>query len=219
MARYAFIRVQPEVTTVSVHRWIAALGVGAVLAGTPLSAQPREGDDVHLRNDCRLAAQVIGTGHPAPRREWAYGIIRGCDESGPRILAMAWRSRLPGDAASLGQLVAATRTLNDRSVVDAVSDVARNREAPDAARVHAFALLYSYAVPGLYVNPGDLLDRPDAPPAIIAVSHDHHVHQTRAILGDLRPEVGRLLGEVAAAEQATRVGRAAASVLRYLHAS
>jgi hypothetical protein len=204
---------------VSTHWWRAAFAVVAVLAGTPLSAQTRERDDVHLRNDCRLAAQVISTGHPAPRREWAYGIIRGCDESGPRTLAMAWRTSVPGDPASLGLLVAATRTFNDRSVVDAVSDVARNRDAPEAARVHAFTLLYSYAVPGLYVDAGDLLDRPDAPPAIVAVSHDHHVHQTRASLGDLRPEVGRLLGEVVATEPATRVGCAAASVLRYLHAS
>lgn len=31
-----------------------------------LAAQSSERDDDHLRNDCRLAAQVILTGHPAP---------------------------------------------------------------------------------------------------------------------------------------------------------
>ena len=45
-----------------------------VLAGTSLtprlSAQAKERDDVHLGNDCRLAAQVILAGHPEPHEGW-----------------------------------------------------------------------------------------------------------------------------------------------------
>jgi hypothetical protein len=41
---------------------LSAIALAVAAVSTPLSAQPGERDDPHLRNDCRLAAQVNRTG-------------------------------------------------------------------------------------------------------------------------------------------------------------
>jgi len=195
---------------------VIALLAGAVLSAGPLSAQPGEREDAHLRNDCRLAAQVLRTGHPAPRHAWALGAIRRCDISGPEVLAAVWRERVPSDTVELGELFAATRDFNDRRVVDAVADVARRTQAPETTRIYALALLFNYAAPGLYVDFHDLLHPGSHLPALSSVSHDTRAQETRALLGDLRPAVREILGSVVAAEPASRVGSAAGIVLRLL---
>lgn len=198
------------------HSFALAALVGVIFS-TPLSAQPGEREDPHLRNDCRLAAQVIRTGNPAPRREWALDVIRRCDQSGPQVLADVWRSATPSDPEQLAALFNASRDFNDRRVVDAVADLARRSGAPEEARIYAFALLYSYAVPGLYIGVDDLLG--GRRPGIGSVSHDARTRETRVALGDLRHEVCTLLAAIVDSERETRVGTAAATVLRYLRAS
>lgn len=194
----------------------AAFVAVTVLLGQPLAAQPGEGTDPHLRNDCRLAAQVLRTGHPAPRREWALEAIRRCDQSGPPALAEFWRRAAPSDTAELGLLFNATRDFNDRRVVDAVAEIARLGSGSETTRIYAFALLFNYAVPGIYIDVGDLLDPADRFPAMGWSSHDDRARDTRAILGDLRPEVSEVLRSVIATEPRTRVGVAAEIVLRSL---
>lgn len=203
----------------SKQRWLSLVGVSSLALASPLLAQPGgERADPHLRNDCRLAAQVIRTGNPAPRRGWAYGVIRRCDESGPSVLAEVWRAAPPTQPDRLAELFNATRDFNDRRVVDAVADVARERSAPDATRIYAMALLFNYAVPGLYIDIEDLLNPGDAPAGLGSVSHDTRAHATRAQLGDLRPQVGELLDSIIAREPDGNVGQAAATILRYLRA-
>jgi hypothetical protein len=197
---------------------LAALFLPAVVASIPLAAQPGEGQDPHLRNDCRLAAQVIRTGHPAPSRDWAFDTIRRCDASGPRVLADLWLAATPAEQGELERLFNVTRDFNDRQLLDAVIDVARRSGAPETTRVYAFALLYSYAVPGLYLEIGDLLDPRGTPPGVFAVSHDTPAHETHAVLGDLRPEVAAILNEVATSDPSTRIRQAATTVSRRLRA-
>lgn len=196
---------------------LALVALAAAVVSAPLSAQPGEREDPRLRNDCRLAAQLLQTGHPAPRRDWALDAIRRCDDSGPQVLAEVWRSAVPSDPEQLAELFNASRDFNDRRVVDAVADLARRTEAPETSRIYALTLLYSYAVPGLYIDTDDLLS--GRRPSIGSVSHDTRAHETRAVLGDLRPEMSTLLAEIAGAERDTKVGTAAATVLRYLRAS
>ena len=199
--------------------WLGLAVVGGLSLASPLSAQPgSERADPHLRTDCRLAAQVIRTGNPTPRREWAYGVIRRCDESGPMALADVWRNVASRQPENLGVLFNATRDFNDRRVVDAVADVAREGSAPDATRIYAMALLFNYAVPGLYIDIEDLLNPSDAPAGLGSVSHDTRAHETRAQLGDLRPQVGELLDSIIAREPNGKVGQAAATILGYLRA-
>jgi hypothetical protein len=199
------------------HRSLVAIAWAIVAASASLAAQPGERDDPHLRNDCRLAAQVIQAGNPATHREWALDAIRRCDDSGPQVLADVWRTNAPWDRGALARLFNATRDFNDRRIVDAVADVARRSGAPETTRIYALTLLYSYAVPGLYIEPDDLIN--DVRPAVSAVTHDDRVKQTREILGDLRPAVGELLAGIVAREPGSRVGTAAAAVLRHLRAS
>jgi hypothetical protein len=196
---------------------LSAIALAVAAVSTPLSAQPGERDDPHLRNDCRLAAQVIQTGNPAARRGWALDTIRRCDDSGPQVLADVWRTDPPAEPQALAELFNSTRDFNDRRIVDAVADVARRSGAPETTRIYALTLLYSYAVPGLYIEADDLIN--GARPAISSVTHDARVKETRELLGDLRPAVGELLAGIVAREPRSSVGTAAAAVLRYLRAS
>lgn len=199
---------------------IVALAAGTVMLSTPLLAQPallarpgREREDSHLRNDCRLAGQVIRTGHPAPRRQWALDAIRRCDESGPAVIADVWLTAAPGDQGKLRELFNVTRDFNDRRVVDAVATAAREASTPEVTRIFALALLFNYAVPGLYIDTDDLLDPGDTPPGLWGVTHDDRASETRAVLGDLRPVVSELLQSIIVREPQGRVGVAAAAIL------
>ncbi len=140
--------------------------------------------------------------------------IRRCGASGPAVLASVWREAAPSDIMGLGLLFNATRDFNDRQVVDAVAEIARRSNTPEITRIYAFALLFNYAVPGQYLDIEQLLEPGEFPPGISFVTHDYRAHATRAILGDLRSEVSAVLRSVAAAEPTSRVGIAAATVLR-----
>ena len=142
--------------------------------------------------------------------------IRRCDASGPAVLASVWREVAPSDIMGLDLLFNATRDFNDRQLVDAVAEIARRSNAPETTRIYAFALLFNYAVPGQYLDIEQLLEPGEFPPGISFVTHDYRAHATRAILGDLRLEVGEVLRSVAAAEPASRVGLAAETSLRLL---
>jgi hypothetical protein len=139
-----------------------------------------------------------------------------CEVSGPQVLAGVWRERAPLDTADLGALTNATRDFNDRSLVEAVAEAARRPGAAEATRIHAFALLFSYAVPGIYIDARDLLQPGDQQIGTYSVTHDTRTYHTRESLGDLRPEMGALLRAIVEAEPASRVGKAAAMVLREL---
>lgn len=190
----------------------------AVLVSGPLAGQDSERDP-HVRNDCRLAEQVLRTGHPSPRKEWAWYAIRLCDISGPQVLADLWRNAAPAEPEQLRRLFSATREFNDRRVVDAVADAALRPGMPETTRIFAFTLLYSYAVPGIYIDARDLLNPGNLPPGTSSFSHDERTYRTRELLGDLRPEVRRILRSVIDAEQNSRVGIAAGTVLRRLENS
>ena len=52
----------------------------AILSATSLSAQrATEANDAQLRAHCRLAAQVLETGHPSTHYGWAISQIRRCE--------------------------------------------------------------------------------------------------------------------------------------------
>lgn len=52
------------------------IAVCVFAAAAPLHGQSKgQYDKTRRRNDCRLADQVIETGQPATKKEWAYGYI------------------------------------------------------------------------------------------------------------------------------------------------
>ncbi|MDB4951313.1 MAG: hypothetical protein JWM27_3962 [Gemmatimonadetes bacterium] len=112
--------------------------------------QSREAADVHLRNACRLAEQVITTGNPRPHLAWAWRFIPDCgNEVYARVLASEISSqRRATDVASIASLWDRTTRFRDATLFAMLLDVAGDRSASTASRVFAFRSLI-------------LLERPD----------------------------------------------------------
>lgn len=121
----------------------------------------REGEDVHVRNECRLAAQVLTTGEPAPHYRWALGYVIRCDESGPPALATLWGRLSDPDRDDLEFLSYNTSRLRDQRILEAVVTVAQDPGRHTLVRLAAFQVLVSYFDTG-YVS----IDALEAPPAV-----------------------------------------------------
>jgi hypothetical protein len=142
--------------------------IGLLMAGSAhAQANP---DSVKLRNDCRLAAQVLATGHPAPDLEWAHGMIRSCgyDEWAEAASAAIRRLRSSTNEAELSSEWRHLRLLKDAGLFSTVLEIAEDRSASVPARLWALRTLATYIDPeGVY---GALTERvPDSPrPACIS---------------------------------------------------
>ncbi len=121
-----------------------------VLSGTFAHADGQESRDVHTRNDCRLAAQVIRTGHPAPHTERAYGAIQQCDETGVAVLVGQWRT--VSDSLEVVYLAWASSRFPRRVVFDAISEVVLSSAASTEARLQGMSLLATFAKPNVFLG-------------------------------------------------------------------
>ena len=129
------------------YRAILVGAAGLLLIGAPTRAQTSdEPAEVHLRNQCRLAAQVLQTGHPEGRTEWALGIIGNCTEEGPLALVALW-SEQSRDSIRAVRVLDASSRLRDQRLAEVAVQVARNDQNPEALRVAAILLLMRYADP------------------------------------------------------------------------
>ncbi len=124
-----------------ITRW--SLVLFALLA-SPVWAQ--DPDSVQLRNDCRLAVQILASGHPAPQEEWALTVIHRCGSEGGAALASALQNaRTSTDTDYLSQLSARARWLRDGALFNAALEVAGDKAATAQARLESFVVLL-YAV-------------------------------------------------------------------------
>ena len=98
-----------------------------------------------LRSSCRLAAQVIASGSPAPKKVWAYGFIRGCPEAG-EALSLAWNRSLR--AGDLSDREYVSTTMLDSRVLTAVTTVAVNTRRRPEERRSALVVLTALYAPG-----------------------------------------------------------------------
>lgn len=133
---------------------------GAALALlSPLSAVGQANpDSVRARNDCRLAVQVVMTGHPAVKTEWAMDFVRQCTEL-PSALARAIRdTRASRDTTVLKRVTAPADWLRDGNVYSAASEVLRDRTASPEARVFVIRVLMWAALPGMELDYSHLVD-------------------------------------------------------------
>lgn len=135
-------------------RRVLCLAVCAIALGAlPVHAQHTGGsaqpDTVHLRNACRLAAQVLERGQPANRHEWALSRIAGCGAEGGRALAasLARVRSATSRTQEMELLVGAALGFLDRSVYTTAVDIARDPSAGEVARVQAFRILLSQVRP------------------------------------------------------------------------
>jgi hypothetical protein len=186
------------------------------VAQEPEYRQKREGADVHLRNDCRLAVQVLTHGQPANKRDWALWRISGCDESGPPVLARMWRE-VAADSASIDEAIYRSVRLRDRRVYDVVSSIARDRSVPALKRAAALHLLGRWAQQGL-----NLHHRQFFVPRFESVVKNGVIHQgisddtqfegAEPLPATIKADVQRLARDVAATDPSYRL-RAAAELL------
>lgn len=116
---------------------------------TSLSAQASP-DQIHHKNDCRLAAQTLRSGHPGPKTEWALSIITSCGNDGATALAEAIRAmRISTDTATLEYMRYQAGSFRDANVFAAVLEVAGDPGASVPARVYALLASQDIANPGL----------------------------------------------------------------------
>jgi len=122
-------------------------GMTLALAGLVLApacvAQMTERDNVHLRNDCRLATQVLSKGQPDPQRDWALGVVSACEETGGAAVASLWAAP-PADTTSLDQLYRISAGILDAQVLAAAQATASDPARPTLLRMTALRVLAAY---------------------------------------------------------------------------
>lgn len=119
-----------------------------------------EPDSVKLRNDCRLAEQVLLTGHPLTHRADALSIISRCGEEGVPALLSAWDGAL-ARREDLEQLVTATRAFVDPRLTQALFATLGETAKPTLVRIAALLVLTTYGNPYVVPSFDDLLVDPD----------------------------------------------------------
>ena len=129
---------------------LALLSAFAIAARLEGQADP---DSVKLRNSCRLALQVLATGVPAPKREWAQVIAPQCNVTDRQVALVAGVNRLrtSHDIRELEQVVESLVSFHDGQLFAAVLGLAGDNGASNEARIEAFVALkgLSSGLPGL----------------------------------------------------------------------
>lgn len=185
---------------------------------TLANAQAQESTDAHLRNECRLATQVLTTGRPATHRAWALQAVDRCDDTGPGALAAAWSSVAP-TSADVTELMVPSVRMWDQRLFSALTSIARDRDQHELKRVAASSVLSTYAVPTSGMPLSELLDpRPDPTRSVRLTSVDHQPRTigTRPLPATVTDDVAHLMRGLVVAEPESRVGVAAGRLLRFV---
>ena len=100
-------------------------------------------DSVKLRNDCRLANQVLETGHPATHFQWATAVIHYCGANAVAAANIAALNRLrsSSDTVALAQIWNQLQYVRDARVYRAMVAIAQDPGASEFARVKALVWL------------------------------------------------------------------------------
>ena len=138
-----------------------ALTCATGLTGPVFAQGSRERQNVHLRNECRLAAQTLQKGHPAPKTDWALQMIGRCDESGGPALQALWAAPTT-DTVALEKLVRGSERLLDQRVYVAVMAKARDASAPRAVRIGALRVLSAFISNTTEIPQDKLMQMPDS---------------------------------------------------------
>lgn len=117
------------------RRTVRLTGTTLVLSlalAKPASAQA-DPDSVHQVERCRLAAQVVTTGHPQPQELWAFGFVSHCGSVGAAALAQFVRTT--ADSSLLDRTLQASHLLQDATLFDALVTTATSPSSPVYARI------------------------------------------------------------------------------------
>lgn len=107
-------------------------------------------DSINHRNNCRLAAQVVETGQPPTKKDWALSYIGTCGEGGGEVLAQVLDElRTSNDIERLDEIGHAVAwRLRDGHVYGMAYDIAQDDAASPPARVTAIGLLIGLVYSG-----------------------------------------------------------------------
>jgi hypothetical protein len=123
------------------RKTITVLALAAVPTLLHAQADP---DSVKQRNDCRLAAQVLSTGHPATHYSWALDQAWDCPAAGGALAERLRSSASTSDVAVLDALTAPTLKLRDGRIYASALALAADKQATPESRVFAArTLIYS----------------------------------------------------------------------------
>lgn len=196
----------------------AYLLVCMILPSTAVGQKSADPDSVKHRNDCRLAEQVLSTGHPEPHREWALRIVVSCGPEAADAVSKLWKSP-PSDTATLTKLFLASSQFRDARIYDAALGVVTDPSRPDLVRLTALGVLASFAQPGVVLHLDDLTK---VSPGIVSwqnpfgrMSHSLAEEGVVPLQADVSARVNRLVHELASAPAGTLL-RDSAFHLKYL---
>jgi len=151
------MKTERRITTASVGA-IMALLVG--VSSTPLRAQANP-DSIHLRNDCRLATQILRTGNPANKREWALGTIGWCGRDGVDAFVVDWKSKeANADSQTLADMRYSVYNIRDRVLFETLLSTAQSSNSSTRARVEAWYYLLNQVAPAIYISEAELSGDP-----------------------------------------------------------
>lgn len=140
--------------------WVLLLCLIAPATATQLSAQA-DPDSVQLRNDCRLADQVIRTARPANRRAWALGLVPACGTSGVQAVVAQWQSvEATGDSATIVELRRSIYHVQDRLLFDTFMGTVGSSTASARAKVEAWYYLFKQIGRGIILPQAELSVEP-----------------------------------------------------------
>ena len=122
--------------------WLTAF---LAVSGAPLRAQSESAHPLAMkhRSNCRLAAQVLITGEPHTKRDWARTYVRNCPEEGPPAPVQEWRA-VAGDTTEVLELMRASVAIRDARICEQLHVVVRDRTRSDVVRVGAMHVLHRY---------------------------------------------------------------------------
>jgi hypothetical protein len=168
-------------------------------AAAPAAAQADRAAEAHKRNDCRLAGQVLASGQPHPRYEWARAAIVDCEEEGPVYFAAQWDTA-PADSSALRQMIAGSSRVRDARVYASLRQTATDASRPSVVRVAAMIALAEYVDPHISIDLSELRV-PEGPIARIRFRGGSAVDVVQVPgthpLGSIRAEVLDLLNPIA----------------------
>lgn len=122
--------------------WLASI---ILFLSSPVAGQ--SGDENPLmaehRNDCRLAEQVVQTGHPHTKKEWAATLIEVCPDEGPHIFASKWLT-VADDSGAVATLLHQSARLRDARIYAQLRSTVQDRSRPSVVRVGAMLVLARY---------------------------------------------------------------------------
>ncbi|HEX8393735.1 MAG TPA: hypothetical protein VF665_15450 [Longimicrobium sp.] len=119
---------------------IAVLAAATLATMVHAQASPYE---VRRQSHCSLAEQVVRTGHPETKAEWAWQYIGLCpaEQQIPLALQRMQEARRSTDLALISAALMRASTLRDGTLFREVLQIAGDRQATTPARMYAFLVL------------------------------------------------------------------------------